>query len=130
MSRTPEQTFYDWLKRNFKWFWQRIETATASGVPDILAMHKGVVLIIETKALPQTNVQLRKAQYAWIAKAYYSNVRVWVFNRNPKRPNKIQAWHAPFKVKPGKKDHVKIISDPDINLHKDEFADLDINNFK
>lgn len=129
MASAPEKQFYEWILGNFPWFFQRIETSTASGVPDIWACHKGHSIWIETKAEPLSSVKLRSFQFAWIVRAHWNGIPVWVWNRPPRKKTLIQAWRSPFKTQPIGNDKVKIISDPQIALHKDKFAKLKIENF-
>jgi hypothetical protein len=129
MATKPEAAFYDWIKSNIPWFFQRIETTTGSGIPDIWSAHQGESLWIELKALPATNLQIRKAQYAWMTKAHWNGIHTWIWNRNPRRKTVIQAWVTPFEVEPGKKDHLKITSQPRYALSPENFRDLDIRKF-
>lgn len=124
----PEVTFSKWLKRNFPdWDIQRIETTTGAGIPDAHIAIPDEPLTIELwaelKTHPITNVQLRKQQYAWLNKRASKGGNAWVFNRDPKK-RIIQAWKAPFRVTPGRKDHVKIVSEPTIQLVEEMFKHL------
>ena len=129
MARTPEATFFDWLKRSFPWQFQRIETTTGIGVPDLWVCHRGFQLWIELKAAPNTNVQIRKSQYAWITRMQWQGIRTWIFNRDPKRKEVILAWCPHFEVEEGRKDFLKITSQPKIALPAKEFARLPLHHF-
>ena len=115
----PEANFYDAFKRNHPtWFWQRIEDSISSGMPDVLcvpAMEQPV--FIELKALPWTNVQLRKSQVAWITEFASKGGLVWVFNRDPKTKI-IHGYRAPFPIVKGRKDHGKIEAEPTMVVTK------------
>jgi len=58
-----EANFANWLKRRTdkakNILWQRIETITASGVPDVFAQKFLDYAWIELKALPASNVRIR-----------------------------------------------------------------------
>lgn len=108
----PEATFAAWIRKNTDWFTQRIETTTASGVPDIWMHHNHSYAWIELKANTRTNVQIRSSQYAWIRAAQRRGIHVWVMNRSP--DHEIQVWTRDFEVTPGKKNYLKITSFPDL----------------
>ena len=130
MATQPEAAFYQWLNNNLPWFFQRIEATTASGIPDVWAAYRGFSVWIELKALTATNVQIRKAQYAWMCKAQWNGVPTWVLNRSPRRTTTVQGWRTPFKVELGKKDHLKIISQPNFALSAEQFKLFTIENLK
>jgi hypothetical protein len=122
----PEATFYDWLRRNLKdrCHFQRIETTTGSGVPDVQLTTKqpGFVVWIELKALSMTNVQIRNFQFAWIAQYPKWNAPI-VLNRCI-NTGIIGFWRYPFRVEYGRKGHVKIVSTPTFACLGKDFVDL------
>jgi len=111
----PEQLFYQSLKRATPdWFWQRLEDSITSGIPDCLCVPSGDkqrAVMIELKALPRTNVQIRKSQVAWITRYAAKGGDVWVINKCTKS-GIIQCWKAPFPVVVGRVGHGKIVCDP------------------
>lgn len=129
MAKTPEQSFYLWIQNNFDWFFQRIETTTANGVPDLWTCSQGHSMWIETKACNATNVQIRKSQFAWCCKAHWNGWPVWIWNRSPRRKTVIQAWRTPFDTISGKQDHLKIVSEPLIALPSESFSKMTIKQF-
>ena len=63
---TPEQSFHHWLKMGNPADIQRIETSTASGIPDTNWCYNGQEVWVELKICsPKMGVLLRKEQYAW-----------------------------------------------------------------
>lgn len=108
----PEKKFANWLRTNTPWFTQRIETTTGSGIPDLWVSHAGAYAWIELKAAPAYNVQIRISQYAWIMKAAYHNVEVWIMNKCPK-DDKVSVWTEPFEVSAGKAGYLRLVSCPD-----------------
>lgn len=130
----PEAKFYQWLKRTFsRWDFQRIETTTGLGVPDVhICAYQGtdkvpVEFWAELKALPLTNVQIRKYQFAFMARRPGANC--WVINRDPKQKI-ISAWKYPFSIEAGQRDHVKITSSPTIQLVEEQFRHLEGKDFQ
>lgn len=122
MPKTPEASFYEWIKSNLPWFFQRIETTTGSGIPDIWAAHSGRGIWIETKACPKNSVAIRSSQYAWMCKVLWNGVPTFVWNRNPKRKTLIQIWVTPFDVEPMKKEgYLRITSEPYIETNLKDF---------
>ena len=109
----PEANFYNTLVRNFpEWDFQRIETLTSNGVPDVhVCIPPGTEFWVELKAPNTKNgaTNLRMEQYAWGMKRANKGGNVWVFS---KYLNHIKAWRFPIEVAPSSKGHVSIISPP------------------
>lgn len=69
-----ERDLYNWLRSNLHGHWQRIETTTGSGVPDVNRCHKGVESWFELKVhtgpaiiLPEkAEKKARGAQVGWM----------------------------------------------------------------
>lgn len=77
----PETKFYQKLKTAMKDLdFQRIETSTALGVPDVnVCRLDGQECWIELKVPVQNKIVLRKEQYAWgMRRAKMFNAKVWV----------------------------------------------------
>lgn len=63
---------------------QRIETSTASGVPDLNCCLHGVEFWVETKMMTaQQRVLLRPYQWAWIRRRTENGGRVYVIAASP-----------------------------------------------
>lgn len=71
---------------------QRIETSTASGVPDLNCCLRGVEFWIETKIMtPQQRVLLRPYQWAWIRRRSEAGGLVYVIAASP-ATNFVYVW--------------------------------------
>lgn len=115
---TPETIFYNWLRAHWTYadIW-RIESTTGSGIPDChvtvgtgkdFDTENSFEFWLELKACPSGNVQLRKNQYARCMRKAQVGGKVILMNRDPKTKI-IQTWIFPFKVEPGRLDHVRIV---------------------
>lgn len=132
-----EKVFYEWLKKTFPhWDFQRIETSTGSGVPDchIVAVDPDSKdppqeFWAELKALPKTNIQIRKEQYSWIEKRSRKGAQTWIFNRDPKNKT-VQVFRSPLFIETGRKNHVKLVSEPLYDLACREFKKLKAKDFQ
>lgn len=124
-----ESAFYNWLKTQlWDWHLQRIETTTGSGVPDVIGCHERRAVWIELKNLPRTNVQLRKAQWAWLHADCFPRCLTLILNRAPNE-SEISIWifrpHMEHALT--KEGHVKIVDEPDYVVERKMFRNL-INN--
>jgi hypothetical protein len=127
-----EGLFYKWLKEEFKdWHFQRIESTTGPGIPDVHLCANGVELWIELKALKLTNVQIRKYQYSWMQNRANHGGNVWLWNWD-RNENIVQCWRFPTtQVDKGKKDHVKILKEPEFELSRPVFIEqIEARDFK
>ena len=80
------------------WMWQRIETTTAAGVPDVnLFIPKIGEIWIETKLSKNKKTILRSAQYAWISKRWFLGGRAAIISKD-RHLNLI--WDSPLEVVP------------------------------
>jgi Holliday junction resolvase len=113
----PERLFYQRFKRSQPtWFLQRLEDSIQSGIPDVLCVPKGESMcMLEFKALPATNVQLRASQVSWITEFALKGGLVWVINHCPKT-NTVSAWKAPFPIVKGRAKHGKIDCEPTLRI--------------
>lgn len=80
--RLPEQKIYDRLVRELtgklpkgRWRVQRIETGTATGVPDLYFRYGDLACWLETKTL---NYGVSKEQYAWAHREQLAGGRCWI----------------------------------------------------
>lgn len=83
---TPEQKIYTTLKTSIEkelgkgsFRLQRIETSTATGVPDVYFRYKDFVCWLETKTM---SYSVSKEQYAWAAIEKMAGGRCWVVTTN------------------------------------------------
>jgi hypothetical protein len=61
-----ETKFYNWIRKQITGAqFQRIETATTAGVPDVYMCHDGQSIWVELKIVRGNYALLRKEQYAW-----------------------------------------------------------------
>lgn len=78
----PEATFYRWLASKFTHFevdqWDRIESSTTKGLPDVDICHKGVCTKLEIKYEKGNQVHLRPEQRNWINKRIKAKGRVFI----------------------------------------------------
>lgn len=78
----PEATFYRWIATKLTEFgcehWDRIESSTSKGIPDLDICHKGRCTKIELKAEKGNQVHLRPEQRNWINKRVKSGGRVFI----------------------------------------------------
>ena len=117
MPSTPEQKFYQRIVRAFPtWDFQRIETTTGSGVPDIHVCAKtrsgvAVTFWLETKIQKSKTTQIRKEQLAWTTKRGRLGDDVFIISLTP--DDEVKVWECPIKeFETGRKDHVKILDKP------------------
>jgi hypothetical protein len=96
-----------------EWMWQRIETTTALGVPDInLFVPKMGEMWIETKLAKSGKTILRAPQYAWIIKRMYLGAKCAVVSRDR---HFIHIWNERFNVVQTATDQrLMIIDEPQI----------------
>ena len=96
-----------------QWMWQRIETTTALGVPDInLFVPKMGEMWIETKLAKSGKTILRAPQYAWIIKRMYLGAKCAVVSRDR---HFIHIWNERFNVVQTATDQrLMIIDEPQI----------------
>lgn len=116
---TPEKSFEKWITTNLNGDWQKIETSSAEGIPDYHVCWNGVEFWAELKIQKGPFTHLRKHQFSWgqyRAKCHFGNV--WVFSLDS---DMVRGWQYPIDVEPSRKGHVKILSDPDIELTKKLF---------
>lgn len=65
-KQDTETKLYAWLKKKIPGAqFQRIETSTTAGVPDVYLCHCGWSIWVELKIVQGKQVLLRKEQYAW-----------------------------------------------------------------
>ena len=95
------------------WIWQRIETTTALGVPDVNLFAPSLgEMWIETKLAKSGKTILRAPQYAWIMKRIYLGGKCAIVSRDR---HFIHIWHKKFGVVPTATDQrVMIIDEPQI----------------
>jgi len=78
----PESQFYSWLSTKLKSFgiqqWDRIESATTRGIPDIDVCHKGICCKIELKYETGNVTKIRPEQRNWINKRIKSGGLVYI----------------------------------------------------
>ena len=86
MSMSPEQKIYATLKTAIEkshakgtFRLQRIETSTATGVPDVYFRHKNFACWLETKTM---SYEVSKEQYAWASIEKMAGGRCWVVTTN------------------------------------------------
>jgi len=92
------------------WMWQRIETSTASGVPDVnLFIPEMGELWIETKLTKSKKTILRSAQYAWVTKRWFLGGRALIVSRDR---HIIQIWSSPLAVAPTTTEGRLMITSP------------------
>lgn len=94
-----ESKFSDQIKRKLSsdWFYQRIETTTGPGVPDIFLFNVrlGRCVWIEVKSMDYPAI--RPFQYAWFHRAWAKGLRAVLLNSNPKT-SMIEGWNYVFTV--------------------------------
>ena len=108
---TPEVKFYQWLVRGTPstLHWQRIETTTAQGVPDVnLFIPEAGEIWLELKMAKPSTV-LRPQQNAWIKKRMFLGGKVAVVAR---AKNDILIWDNGFDTELTKSGRLKISSGP------------------
>jgi len=89
-----EQKMYVWLTKQIsECQFQRIETSTGCGVPDVYMCMKGKSLWIELKIVRSGSVYLRKEQYAWGVRHAMNGGKCIVLARDGKL---CYAWEFPF----------------------------------
>lgn len=76
-----EKKFYEWLRPYLPGHYQRIETTTGSGVPDLNVCYLGTETWVELKAPLDGKVLLRKEQYAWMKRRCHDGGRCIVMAR-------------------------------------------------
>lgn len=112
---TPEVKFYRWLVRGTPstWHWQRIETTTAQGVPDVnlYIPHLGEVWAELKMANPST--VLRPQQNAWIRKRQILGGNAIIMAR---KKHEIQIWNSRFSTELTKSGRLKITSKPNYTV--------------
>lgn len=78
----PEATFYRWLATKLTEFgcehWDRIESSTSKGIPDLDICHKGRCTKVELKYEKGNQVHLRPEQRNWINKRIKAGGRVYI----------------------------------------------------
>lgn len=130
-KKKNEAESYEQLKRaQPQWKFLRIENLLGRGTPDLLiSLSSDTAIWAETKALPESNVQLRGDQYVFLLEYGETGIPCWVFNWDQKK-ELFSAWLWPFSVEPGKKGHVRITSDPRICIPIKEMHNLTEEQFK
>jgi hypothetical protein len=94
---TYEQAFYTYLHKRTPGHFQRIESSTGSGIPDIFACWKGRSIWIEAKVGTNFPI-LRREQFAWGTRQTKNGGRVFVgFRRRLKK--EILFYKFPLTVK-------------------------------
>lgn len=72
-----ENDIYKKLCKIPNFYWQRIESTTSSGIPDLNGIHNGIEFWVELKiGIPR----LRPAQVAWHTKAKAQGRRVFILS--------------------------------------------------
>lgn len=78
----PEATFYQWLAAKLFEFgcqhWDRIESSTSKGIPDLDICHNGRCTKVELKYEAGNQVKIRPEQRNWINKRIKSGGRVFI----------------------------------------------------
>lgn len=121
---TPETIFYKSLITKFPkhWHWQRIETTTASGVPDlnVFIPTRGEVWL-ELKAA--SSPVIRSAQNAWIKKRQLLGGNVIIVL---KTGDQIKMWDSPdFQIKKtGSPNRLMIVSEPNYTTDLKHFVSV------
>tara|TARA_Y100000310_G_C20613886_1_gene779526 strand:+ start:581 stop:976 length:396 start_codon:yes stop_codon:yes gene_type:complete len=113
---SAETKFYNSFKKAMPpwWHFQRIETTTDSGVPDVnlyipsTDYLKGIQWWIELKATNST-VYIRPSQNAWIKKRLSMGCKVAII---AKTKNELKIWNRFFEVEPISGKRLKILSTP------------------
>lgn len=121
----PEARFYDQLVRRFPdWDFQRIETLTSNGVPDVhICIPFELEFWCELKAPMTTKGQtcLRMEQYAWGMRRSAAGGKVWVLSRYKET---VAGWVYPFGAEPASKGHVSIKAQPTFTKNIKELRDI------
>ena len=120
--RGPEANFYQTITRKFPdWLFQRIETLTSQGVPDVhVCTDLGYEFWLELKATmtKEGKTFLRMEQYAWGMRRARLLGQVWVWS---KYTDHVKMWAYPFNAAPARKGHVSIESSPTFSFPMKEF---------
>jgi len=95
----PEATFYQWLSPKLKEFgcqhWDRIESSTSKGIPDLDICHNGRCTKVELKAEKGNQVGLSPEQRNWIVKRVRAGGRVYILvKRVTARLNQIELYEG------------------------------------
>ena len=78
-TRVTERDLYDRLRGRLKDIhWQRVETTTGSGVPDVNGCHAGAEFWVECKVTHGWSLVIRDSQTAWITRRVGQGGRVRV----------------------------------------------------
>jgi len=103
-----------------QWMWQRIETTTALGVPDVNLFGPSLgEMWIETKLAKSGRTILRSAQHAWIIKRIYLGGKCAVISKDK---HLIKIWNKHFNVVRTVTDQrLEIVSEPDYTTTIVEF---------
>ena len=95
----PEATFYQWLAVKLNEFgcqhWDRIESSTSKGIPDLDICHNGRCTKIELKYEAGNQVKIRPEQRNWINKRIKSGGRVFILvKRVTAKVNQIELYEG------------------------------------
>lgn len=122
-KNTEERKFWMWLRQKTPMVhWQRIETTTGPGVPDINGCYMGKDTWIELKInIPKKGVLLRKEQYAWITKRNMKGGRIYVLAWN-QLTEMCELYAPPLTVEKYANTHkyVRVLTPPKVYFKKQE----------
>lgn len=96
---------------------QRLEVATARGVPDVNACHNGNEIWIELKVASKGQIELRKEQYVWGLRRARAGGKVFVVAL---KHDIVQIWLYPFRVRYTNGRYCHPVTLPNWALHKDD----------